>query len=523
MLTLSDSIDHARRVHADRVAVVDGETRLDFARLHDRCRRLGAALARLGARPGDRVAVLAANGHRLLEAFLGIPAHGMIVVPLNTRLAEPELRTIVEDCGARILITDRAPGSLRASVDRVIAMPDEYETLLAAVEGHVARCTDESAVAALFYTGGTTGRPKGVMLTHRNLVANAFHKAVACSLTGDDVFLAAPAMFHVAGVAPLVSLVWLGGRIVTIPSFDPQRCLDVIERERATVIMPVPTMMAALLAAQRASPRDVSSLRMVGHAGSPVANAVIEAAHEAFPDAELAQFYGATETSSIVTCLRHEETAIGTRLLGSCGQPVPGVAVKIVRDDGTEAERGEAGEIWIRGPNVSPGYWGNPVGTAAAFAGGWYRSGDVGVLREGDYLFVVDRLKDMIVSGAENVYSIEVEDVLHRHPVVVEAAVFGIPDPVWGEAVHAVVVVQAGQAALGEQLATALRDHCRSAIAGYKVPKRIDVQTAPLPKSGPGKVLKRVLRDPFWAGAEPSVLREVARGLRGSASAKGRS
>jgi long-chain acyl-CoA synthetase len=352
------------------------------------------------------------------------------------------------------------------------------------------------------------------MLTHRNLVSNAFHKALACSLAGDDIFLAAPAMFHVAGIAPLVSLVWLGGTTVTIPSFDPHRCLDVVERDRATVIMPVPTMLSALVAAQRARPRDVSSLRMLGHAGSPVANAVIEAAHDAFPAAELAQFYGATETSSIVTCLRHEETAIGTRILGSCGRAVAGVAVKIVRDDGTEAEHGETGEIWIRGPNVSPGYWANPNATAAAFAGGWYRSGDVGVLQEGDYLFVVDRLKDMIVSGAENVYSIEVEDVLQRHPVVVEAAVFGIPDPVWGEAVHAVVVIQAEQLAVREQLASELRDHCRSAIAGYKVPKKIDIQTDPLPKSGPGKILKRVLRDPFWAGSDSSVLRGVARGLR---------
>ncbi len=520
MLTLSDPIDHALRLHADRVAVIDGETRLDYAQLHDRCRRLATALTTLGAKAGDRVAVLSANGHRLLEAFLAVPAHGMIVVPLNTRLAEPELKSILEDAGARVLLTDRDPGSLRGCVQSVISMPDEYEALLAGAKGHVSRCADENAVAALFYTGGTTGRPKGVMLTHRNLVANAFHKALACSLTGDDVFLAAPAMFHVAGIAPLVSLIWLGATTVTIPSFDAQRCLDVIERDRATVIMPVPTMLAALVAAQRARPRDVSSLRMLGHAGSPVANAVIEAAHEAFPAAELAQFYGATETSSIVTCLRHEEAAIGTAVLGSCGRVVPGVAVKVVRDDGTEAERGETGEIWIRGPNISPGYWGNPGATEAAFAGDWYRSGDVGILQEDDYLFVVDRLKDMIVSGAENVYSIEVEDVLQRHPVVVEAAVFGIPDPVWGEAVHAVVVIQAEQLAVREGLASELRDHCRSAIAGYKVPKKIDIQTDPLPKSGPGKILKRVLRDPFWAGSDPSVLRDVARGLRSAGPAK---
>jgi long-chain acyl-CoA synthetase len=502
VLTLADPLDHARRVHAGRVAVVDGDTRLDYARLHDRCVRLAAGLAAMGARAGDRVAVLAANGHRYLEAFLALPASGLVIVPLNTRLAEPELSAILRDSGARFLLADRDPGSLRACVERVVTIPGDYEELLAAAARPRACPVDEHSLAALFYTGGTTGKPKGVMLTHRNLVANAFHKIVACSLTGEDVFLAAPAMFHVAGVAPLVSLVWLGATTVTLPSFEPHACLDLVERRGVTVFMPVPTMLAAVVAAQRSRPRDVSSLRMLGHAGSPIANAVIEAAHETFPSTELAQFYGATETSSIVTCMRREEAAIGTPLLGSCGRPVPGVAVRVLREDGSEAEHSEVGEICVQGASVSPGYWANAVATAAAFSDGWYHTGDVGLLRQGDYLFIVDRLKDMIVSGAENVYSTEVEDVLQRHPAVVEAAVFGIPDPVWGEAVHAVVVVDAGSLGARRRLEEELRDHCRQAIAGYKVPKKIDVRSEPLPKSGPGKVLKRALRDPYWADVD---------------------
>jgi acyl-CoA synthetase (AMP-forming)/AMP-acid ligase II len=328
------------------------------------------------------------------------------------------------------------------------------------------------------------------------LVANATHKILACSLRGDDVFLAAAAMFHVAGVAPLIGLIWVGATTVTVAPFDADTCLDLVERHRVTVMMPVPTMLAALVAAQRKSARDVSSLRMLGHAGSPIANAAIEAAHATFPSVELAQFYGATETSSIVTCLRNEQEAIGTPLLGSCGRAVPGVAVRVARADGTECERGEAGEIRVQGPNVTVGYWGNDEATAAALAGGWYHTGDVGVMREGEYLYVVDRLKDMIVSGAENVYSIEVEDVLHRHPAVIEAAVFGIPDPVWGEAVHAIVVV--GEGAVCDGLVAELRDHCRKAIEGDKVHKHIELRVQPLPKSGPGKILKRALRDPYW-------------------------
>ena len=501
MLTLVDPLEHARRLHGDKVAVIDGDRRFDYAEHTTRCLRLGAGLEALGLARGDRVAILAANGHRYLEAFYGIPARGMVIVPLNTRLAEPELKAILEDSGARVLLTDRNPGSLATSVERVVSMPDGYENLLVAPATTRPSNPGEDVLAALFYTGGTTGRPKGVMLTHRNLVANAFHKVVACGLSGDDVFLAAPAMFHVAGVAPLVGLTWLGATTVTIPSFEPNGCLDLVERHKVTVVMPVPTMLAALDAAQRRSPRNVSSLRMLGHAGSPIANALIEGAHETFPSAEIAQFYGATETASIVTCFRHEEAAIGTPLLGSCGRATPGVAVRVVREDGTECEPGEVGEIVVRGPNVTVGYWQNDSATSAALAGGWYHTGDAGSMREGGYLFVVDRLKDMIVSGAENVYSIEVEDVLYRHPDVVEAAVFGIPDATWGEAVHAVVVVDPKNGHDANALEAELKAHCRTAIAGYKIPKKIDIQLEPLPKSGPGKILKRALRDPFWRDA----------------------
>ncbi|MFI5307316.1 MAG: class I adenylate-forming enzyme family protein, partial [Polyangiales bacterium] len=476
MLTLHDPLEHARRLHAGRVAVIDGERRITYAELCERALRLAAGLLALGVKPGDRVAVLSANSHRYVEAYFGIPSAGMIFVPLNTRLATPELEAILRDCSARALLCDRDPGALAGHVQHVLSIPDAYEALIVQSEEPARATAETSTVAALFYTGGTTGSPKGVMLTHGNLVANAFHKAAACSLTGDDVFLAAPAMFHVAGIATLVSLVWLGARTVSLPAFDPERCLDAIERDGVTVAIPVPTMLAALVAAQQRAPRDVSSLRLLGHAGSPIASEVIEAAHAAFPNTELAQFYGATETSSVVTALRDEQALIGTPRLGSCGRATPGVAVRVAQPDGSECAPGEVGEILVRGPNVTVGYWGKPEVTAAALRDGFYHTGDLGLMQEGGYLFVVDRLKDMIISGAENVYSIEVEDVLSRHPAVVEAAVFGIPDATWGEAVHAIVVVRPELGARGEALASELRAHCRKAIAGYKVPKQIEVQ-----------------------------------------------
>lgn len=515
MLTLAEPLAHAARLHGSARAVIDGDTVLSYAVLYGRCRRLTAGLRGLGLLPGDRVAVLAANGHRYVEAFSGVPAAGFVIVPLNFRLAEPELAAVLRDSGARVLLTDRDPGTLRACVERVLSIPEDYEALLeTAPEEWPARQAEEN-VAALFYTGGTTGKPKGVMLTHRNLVANAFHKIVGCSLSGKDVFLAAPAMFHIAGVAPLVGLIWLGATIVTVPAFDPAACLSAIEEHAVTVVMPVPTMLAALVAEQRRMPRRVSSLRMIGHAGSPIANQTIEDAHATFAPAEIAQFYGATETSSIVTCFRDEGAAIGTKRMGSCGRATLGVEVRVVRPDGNDCDRGEVGEIVVRGPNVTIGYWNDPEATAQALRGGVYHTGDLGLLGDGGYLFVVDRLTDMIVSGGENVYSIEVEDALHRHPAVREAAVFGVPDATWGEAVHAVVVVdpRLSGGLTGDALEAELERHCRQLIAGYKVPKHIALQLDPLPKSGPGKISKRALRDAFRAKA--------ARGSRARGPARG--
>ena len=497
MITLADPLEHARACFGERVAVIDGEHTFTWRDLADRCARLASGLAGLGVAAGDRVALLAANGHRFLEAYFGLPAAGMVLVPLNTRLAPAELAHIVQHSGARVLITDRDAGALSALVDHVIGFDDDYERLIAHSSPRgVSTDVTPSNVAALFYTGGTTGLPKGVMLTHGNLVANAFNKIIACSLDASDVFLGAPAMFHVAGIAPLTGLAWLGGQTVTVPMFDAALCLDVIARHRVSIFLPVPTMLSALVAEQRREPRDVSSLRLLGHAGSPIATELIRQAHEVFPHAELAQFYGATETSSVVTRLRHEETTLGTELAGSCGQPAVGVSVRIVRPDGGPCEAGEVGEVVVRSNAVTAGYWNDPKSTADALRGGWYHTGDLGFLNDRQYLFVVDRAKDMIVSGAENVYSVEVEEALYRFPGVAEAAVFGVPDERWGEAVHAIVVPSPG-VTLDERT---LQLHCRELIAGYKVPKAIEISSEPLPKSGPGKILKRVLRDRYVGG-----------------------
>jgi long-chain acyl-CoA synthetase len=497
MYTFVDPLFRAQRLFANDVAMISGGVRLTYAETWSRCRRLAGALNRLAIQPGDRVAILASNSHQYLEVYLAVPASGRVVVPLNTRHAEPELRYALEDAGTRLLITDRDPGALAKSVEQVISVPDDYERLLAAApEAELGVGVTEDTLAGLFYTGGTTGASKGVMLSHRNLMANTVHWLVATQQGPEDTFLVMAPMFHAAGSVAVLATVWVGGRQVILPGFDPVAALDAISTERATITLAVPTMLAALAEEQLARPRQVGTLRSITHGGSPIATEVVRRAHAAFPAAELVHLYGATELAPLVTGLRHEERLIDGDLARSCGRAIAGADVRVADERGQEMPPGEIGEVVARGPNVMQGYWNKPEQTASVLHDGWYRTGDLGFMDAEGYLFLVDRAKDMIVSGGENVYSTEVEEVLYQHPGVLEAAVFGVPDAQWGEAVHAVVVLRPGQ-----DIGTAtLIAFCRERIAGYKVPKQIELRGDPLPKSGPGKVLKRELRAPFWAG-----------------------
>jgi long-chain acyl-CoA synthetase len=497
MLTIADTIDHARRNFPNREAFACGDVRLTYASFYDRCRQIVGVMQNLGLQPGDRVAVLALNCHRYVETFAALPSGGFVIVPLNYRLAEAELVDIVTDCGARILITDRNPGRVGDAVEQVLRWPEDLDVSMeAATPAALGVGVQPSDLAALFYTGGTTNKPKGVMLSHANIVSNSFHKTIAIGLRSDDVFLVAPAMFHVAGIAPLLSLMSLGARTVVMEAFEPEACLDLLEREHCTFMMPVPTMLAAMEQAQVARPRDLSALRLLGHAGSPISTELLRKAAAMLPGVDLAEFYGATETTAIVTCQHHEELMVESSLVRSCGQPVPGVSVRVIDSSGAEVAPGTIGEVIVQSRAVMMGYWQNPEATAQALRAGWFHTGDLGYADNEANLFIVDRAKDMIITGGENVYSVEVENALASHPDAIEVAVFGIPHERWGEAVHAVVVTATTAPALADELIA----HCRGLIAGFKVPKSIDLQTEPLPKSGPGKVLKRSLRDAFWEG-----------------------
>ncbi|MEM7408677.1 MAG: AMP-binding protein [Myxococcota bacterium] len=503
MLTMADPIEHAARLWPDRVGIVSGPVRRSFAEFAGRCRQLGGALEAAGIARGDRVAILADNSDVYLEVYAGVPATGRVVVPLNTRHAEPELRYALEDSGTRLLLTDRPPSALDGVVERVIRIPDAYETFVGGgreVAG-LGEGIAESDLAGLFYTGGTTGASKGVMLSHRNLVSNAYHWMTCMPHAASDVMLVMAPLFHAAGSNGVLANLWTGGRQVALPRFDPGEALDWIAAEGCTATLGVPTMLAAIAEEQLARPRKTETLRWVAHGGSPIASEVVRRVHQAMPSAELVEVYGATELSPLATVLRYEETALDTDRIRSCGQPLPGVDVRILSPEGQPVTTGEVGEVTVRAPTVMLGYWNKPEQTDAVLRDGRYWTGDLGRLDADGFLTLVDRSKDMIVSGGENVYSTEVEEVLYRHPAVLEAAVFGVPDATWGEAVWAAVHLRADETTDAETLIA----FCRESLGGYKVPKGIDFHAELLPKSGPGKFLKRQLRDPYWEGKERGI------------------
>ncbi len=503
MHTFADPLQRALQIAADRTAVIADDKAFSYRQFHERCCRLAGALSALGVERGERVAILAANGHQYLETYVGVPASGRVVVPLNTRHAEPELHYALEDSGSRVLITDRDPGRLGAVVDHVISIPDSYESALAGAEPEpLGGGVTENDLAGLFYTGGTTGKSKGVMLSHRNLIANTFHWLATVPQRADDRYLVMAPLFHAAGSNSVLGSIWTGGCQITLAAFDPDAALDLIERHGVTESLGVPTMLAAMVEAQNKKPREVGTLRMLAHGGSPIATEVLRRCARAFPNAQLVEVYGATELSPLATALVGEEQLLDNDRARSCGQAILGNAIRILNPQGEDVVCGEVGEVVVRGPNVMQGYWNKTEQTEAVLRDSGYWTGDLGYMDEDGYVYLVDRSKDMIVSGGENVYCTEVEEVLYQHEAVLEAAAFGVPDEKWGEAVWAVVVPREEFRNVdpGDIIA-----FCRKNIAGYKVPKGIDIRHEPLPKSGPGKVLKRELRAPYWEGQDRSV------------------
>jgi long-chain acyl-CoA synthetase len=490
------SLGRAARYHASATALASGGGRPTFRELHARVGAIAVALTQHGFGVGHRLALLLPNETEYLELMYACAWLGVTAVPLNTRLSAPEIDRVLADATPHGLIRHSslpAP-TLRLPWERVL----DVEPL----EVHGGDCPaaiyDPEAILALIYTSGTTGRPKGVALTHAALLANVDHVNYWLPYREGGVYLHAAPLFHIADFPFMFAAPAFGTCQVTIAKFNPQAFCETVQQERVTRTVLVPTMINLLTQFEHLADYDLSSLVELGYGGSPIAPERIHRARQALPHVKLVQVYGSSETGFLTGLQAHEHTE--SRLL-SCGRSCPGVDVRVVDESGKDVSIGQPGELVVRGANVMHGYWNSPDQTQLAFREGMFRTGDIGYQDADGFVYILDRLKDMIVTGGENVYSGEVEAVIYQHPAVRETAVFGIPDPQWGELVMACVVLKPGATVGADELIA----HCRRFLAGYKIPRRIEFSPGELPKSGSGKILKRALRERFWVHQERAV------------------
>jgi acyl-CoA synthetase (AMP-forming)/AMP-acid ligase II len=508
---LADIVKRNLALSAERTALIFEGRHYNYRAFTDRVYRLANALLALGLAPQDRVAVLAQNCNEYLEAYCACEVSGIIMVPLNHRLTLRELTLICADCSPRLLIAqaefaELADGLVEntASIGRTIQLAEEYEALLqsaSATEPPVRPRPQD--IAYLIYTSGTTGRPKGVMLSQSAVAAAAGCLALDCGARGDDRMLICMPFFHIGGRIEQLSFTLLGATIVLHRSFDETAVLRSMADERITAAHLAPTMIQRLLDLPDIATADLSQLNSVHYASAPMPVPLLRRAIGTLGPV-FTQVYGMTEciVCSVLKPHQHvlEGDAAERRRLASAGQPFFGCEIRIAADDGCEVPRGDVGEILVKSPALMTGYWNNTAATIEALRDGWMRTADLGSMDADGFVTIVDRKKDMIISGGENIYSWEVEEALRSHPAVAEAAVIGVPDETWGESVKAFVVRVPGE----EVSAEVLIAHCREQIASYKKPRSVEFIDG-LPRMFHGKIDKKALRDPHWVARSRNV------------------
>ena len=507
-MSVLQGLRRACQINPNGVATIDGGRRRSWREFRDRVARFAGVLRGAGVQPGDRVAILSLNGDAYLDYFYAAPWAGALVVPLNTRLAPPELVAIINDAGAVALVVDETFAAMLPAltphlttvravlVSGAAAPPAGAVSLDAAIAAAAPIDSADPAAADLFgifYTCGTTAASKGVMLSHGNIVANAENMKAEAPFETGTIYLHAAPMFHLADCSATFTLTDAGGTHAFVPRFDPVAVMRLIQELGVTNSILVPAMIGMLVNHPAIGDYDLTSLRGLMYGGQCISEAILRRAIECLPHCGFLQAYGMTELAPVATFLPpryHTTEGPYAGRLRAAGRAAQTAEIRIVDDEDREVPRGTVGQIIVRGPMVMQGYWNQPALTAAALRGGWMHTGDGGYMDEEGFVFVVDRIKDMIITGGENVYSAEVENAIYQHPAVAMCAVIGVPDEQWGERVHAVIALKPGPSPSASEII----EHTRRLIAGYKCPRTVSLRTEPLPLSGAGKVLKTVLR-----------------------------
>ena len=515
MYTLGDVPRKGVTISPEKTALIFENRRISYLQLDERVNRFANALIGLGCTKGDRLTILSENTNKYMEVYFSAAKVGMSVTPLNFRLSDAELVHIVKDSEAIIFIAgdgyEERSQSIMAQLDNIrdcitLDNPVEgfrtYEDLISkasADDPHVE--VDEDDLAILMYTGGTTGLPKGVMLSHRNILSAMYGMIITFSLTRLDTECYILPLFHIS-LWPVLCILMVGGTVVILRRPDLQKLLEAIQNEKCTHIVLVPTLLAWILDLPNLEEFDLSSLRLITYAGSPMPIEVLKRSVEKFGHI-FTQGYGLTEAAPLVTALLPEDHYFEgpkAELIKSVGKEGPTVEVRVFDEDDSPVQPGQVGEIVARGKNIMKGYWKSPELTAEILKGGWLHTGDMGTVDKEGYIYLVDRKADMIVTGGENVYPKETEDTLYEHPAVKECAVVSAPDEKWGERVQAAVVIKEGYSITGDDLIK----HCKKRIAGYKCPKKVEFWSE-LPKTPIGKILRREVKKHFWKGQEKMI------------------
>lgn len=519
MYYLTQSVHRNAQIRGNQIATINGERSRTWAEVKNRVACFAGALQSIGVTEGDNVAILSLNSDRYFEFYYAVPWAGACVVPLNIRWSAPENAYSLKDAGVKTLLVDdtfakMVPALLEHEValDTIIYLGDDetpegmlnYEELIGTYRPIEDASRNNDDIAGIFYTGGTTGFPKGVMLSHSNIWSNTVTLMGLMGLKDESRVLFVAPMFHMAAEAVLQCGMMAGATLVFVPAFTPPATIRAIQEKQITHTALVPVMIQMIVNDPSVKEADLSSLEFVVYGGSPITEAVLKKALETVPKAQFAQVYGQTELAPLTTYLTpkyHVVEGPNSGKLKSAGQAATLIEVKIMDENGDEVPQGEIGEIIARGPNAMLGYWNKPEETAQSLRNGWIFTGDAGYMDEHGFVFLVDRIKDMIVTGGENVYSAETENATSKHPAVDQVIVIGIPSEEWGEQVHAEIILKQGMSATKEEIIATAKEH----IAGYKCPRSITFRTEPFPLSGAGKILKREVRKTYWEDASRNI------------------